>query len=384
MGTFRGAAALVWTDTDDTTTERVLLLREPLRELQPAINQSVFVADSLDKQNRQTFTIGEGVDELVGKIRFQDNPQGALDFIKAGAKQRTVTYIPDLRDADRRYACVLISPIAPATPSMDSDRGISYGELEIDIRLRKTDKTPFADPWKQDRLFSWRAGGRMEEATFTRADLASYAALAGGGGFGTLTTAASGAARTHWMSTASSIGPRTFPALLLEEQRTNLVFPSENFASTLWVKTTVTLTSGQSDPRGGTNAFLISDASTTVEGTLKRNLTITASTRGTLTLHLRAGTTLPAGGHDLGLTKGTSGTSYFMRASITWSSGRPIVAISKGTQVQAPTLWRNRYYRIAIRSTGNLTTGVYRFTFSPAGVTAQKANAFIFGAQVEQ
>src|ERR1043165_3985402 len=159
MAFIRGNAAISWVDSDDITTERVLLLREPLRDLRPAINQAVFVADSLDKQNRATFTIGEGVDELTGKIRYQDDPQGLLDLIKAGAKQRTLTYIPDLDDADRRYACILISPMSPMGLGLDGDRGTSFGELEVEIQLRKTDKLPFADPWKQDRLFSLVAGG---------------------------------------------------------------------------------------------------------------------------------------------------------------------------------------------------------------------------------
>lgn len=383
MGLIRGNAAIVWTDSDDITTERVLLLREPLRELRPAHTQSVYVAESLDKQSRQTFTVGEGVDELVGRIRFADDPQGLLDLLKAGSKGRTLTYLPDLDDADRRYACLLISPISPTGPGMDSDTGVSFGQLDVEIRLRKTDKTPFADPWKQDRLFSWRAGGRMEEATYSRADVASYAALAGGGGFGTLTTAASGAARTHWASTATSKGPRTYPTLLLETSRTNRVLQSETFNSATWTKS-VTLTSGQADPRGGTKGYLLSDASTAAFQQMNQTITLTVSTRAVLSGWFRQGTTQSTG-VGAGFHLRTTGASDRIRINITWSSGKPTATVATGVAVGSPELWRGGWYRIFARSTGNLTTGSYTINCFPAvSAAAAKGNIYGFGFQVEQ
>lgn len=379
----RGNAAILWTDTDDITTERVLLLREPLRELMPAHNQSVYVADSLDKQSRQTFTIGEGVDELVGRIRYQDDPQGLLDLIKAGSKQRTVTYVPNLADADRRYACVLVSPLSPTAAGMDADRGVSFGELEIDIRLRKTDKTPFADPWKQDRLFSWRAGGRMEEATYSRADVASYAALAGGGGYGTLTTAASGAARTHWMSTASSVGPRTFPTLLLEDQRTNRVKDNRNLNTTNWAwNGTGSLTTGQSDPWGGTNATLLNDATTTVTVERRQTIIITSATRATISVLVKAHTTVGTGSFRL---MTTNAATTHIRGTLTWSSGKLTAVAAVGTLVANPERYRGGYYRFGVRTTGNLTTGNRFLGLRPASTAVgSKGGLYVSGVQVEQ
>lgn len=386
MGTVRGNAMLSWTDSDDITTERVLLLREPFREIRPAHAQSVFPADSLDFTQRQVFTVGEGVDELIVNVRYQDDPQGLLDLIKAGSKKRTITYVPDLDDADRRYACYLIAPLSPTALGMDSDRGTSFGELEVELRLRRTNNTPFADVGRQDRLFSWRAGGRMEEATYSRADVASYAAIGAGGSYGTLTTAASGAARTHWMSTATSRGPRTFQTLLLEEQRTNLVFPSENFASTLWTKTSVSVTSGQADPRGGTNAFLVADATTAAVGILQRNFTISAATRGVCSLFFRQGTSSPASGARLRFVT-TAGSTFAggISATLTWTSGSPSLAFgTQGGVLVQMERWRTGWYRAAMRTTANMTTGIKRVQIIPAIATAQKGNLYILGAQVEQ
>lgn len=378
----RGNAAMLWTDSDDTTTERVLLLREPLRELRPAHNQTAFVAESLDKTVRQVFTIGEGVDELVGRIRYQDDPQGVLDLLKAGTKKRTITYVPDLADADRRYACLLISPSSPTSPGMDADRGTAFGELEVEIRLRKTDNTPFADPWKKDRLFSWRAGGRMEEATYSRADVASYAAIGAGGSYGTLTTAASGQARTHWMSTASSNGPRTFPTLLLESSRTNRVKDNRNLNTTNWAwNGTGAVTTGQSDPWGGTNATLLNDTSTTVTVERRQTIILTAATRAVISVLLKAHTTVGTGSFRLYT---TNAATTHIRGTITWSSRRPTVTATVGTLVAQPERYRDGFWRFGVRSTGNLTTGNRFLGLRPASTAVgSKGGLIVSGVQAE-
>lgn len=382
MANVRGNAAISWTDSDDVTTERVLLLREPFREIRPAHTQSVFPADSLDFTQRQVFTVGEGVDELIVRVRYSDDPQGLLDLIKAGSKKRTLTYVPDLDDADRRYACYLISPLSPVGLGMDADMGTSHGHLEVELRLRKTDNTPFQDhAQKQDRIFSWRAGGRIEEFTFSRADTASYAAIGAGGSYGTLTTAASGLARTNWMSTASSRGPRTFPALLLESSRPNRVLQSEGGTS-LWTKTSVTVTTGQADPRGGTKAWLVNDASTTVTGTLNQVFSLVGSTRAVLSLFLKQGTTALRVDASL---RTTNGATTHIRIRVTWSSGYPTQAQSGGVAVGNPEAWRNGFYRVQARTTANLAAANYKVAVSPASTAAAaKANVYLFGVMVEQ
>jgi len=393
MGVFRGSAALLWVDSDDQTTERVLLLREPLRELRPAHQQSVFVAESLDQSQRQIFTVGEGADELVGKVRYADDAQGLMDFIKAGSKLRTVTYVPNLGDADRRYACYLIAPLSPTALGMDADAGVDFGLLEVEIRLRKTDRTPFADTWKKDLLFSWRAGGRMEEATFSRAGVASYAALAGGGGYGTLSTGAAAAARTHWMSTASSKGPRTFPTLLLEEQRTNFALQSENLGSATWTKIGgLIATTGQADPRGGTGAALINDNTTANGGTARETINITApSTIRVLSGFIRRGTTsttvLTPNSRGVLRLLTTAGTQR-IGIGIKWSSDKPVLTVETGVAIGVPEKWRGGWWRIQQRSTGNLTTGNYLLDWIPAAGTtgagfSGKGNMYVFAAQVE-
>ena len=138
MSAFRGNAAFTWTDPDDPVTDRVLLLREPLRELRAAHRQSVYVGESLDFQARQVFTVGTGVDEVVCRVRFMDDGQGLLDLLKAGTKNLTLTYHPDLDDPSRSHAYKLIAPLSPVTLGLDPDTGTTFGDQEIELVLRST------------------------------------------------------------------------------------------------------------------------------------------------------------------------------------------------------------------------------------------------------
>jgi hypothetical protein len=136
MGIFRGNAAFTWTDSGGV--ERVLLLREPVREIRASHRQSVYASDSLDFQSRQVFTIGTGVDEMVCQCRFVDDPQGLLDLIKAGTANITLIYHPDLDDPLRVHSYKLISPLSPVVLGLDPDTGTSFGDQEIELTLRET------------------------------------------------------------------------------------------------------------------------------------------------------------------------------------------------------------------------------------------------------
>lgn len=132
----RGNAAFTWTDSGGV--ERVLLLREPIREIRPAHRQSVYPSDSLDFQSRQVFTIGTGADEIICRVRFMDDPQGVMDLIKAGTSDITLIYHPDLDDPLQVHSYKLIAPLSPTAVGLDPDRGVSFGEVDIDLTLRET------------------------------------------------------------------------------------------------------------------------------------------------------------------------------------------------------------------------------------------------------
>jgi len=365
-------------------SQRVLLLREPLRELKYGQSQSVYVADSLDYTQRQAYTIGSGAYELTGRIRFADNPQTLIDLIKAGAATKTIVYYPNLSDPGVSYSCLLIKPIVPTVLKQDPNTGLIFGDQDVEIVLRKTDQTPFQASQQNILLFSFRAGDRIQEATYSRVGTARYASNVGGGGYGRVSTATTNIARLHWMSTKSSAGPRNVPTLLLEGARTNLILQSANLKkTTVWTANTLTITSGQADPSGGSVAFKLLDASTTVIGNLTQtNITIAAATRATLSWFLKAGTGNVKSWVTL---RSTNGASTFIRGTVTWSSGIPTFGTSaKGQLIGPADRWSCGFYRQAFRTTGNLTTGKYATVIIPAATAAAaKGSIIAYGPQVE-
>jgi hypothetical protein len=375
-----GRAAIGWSSTEDSNTERIHLLDAPLRELMPGHALSVYRSESLDKTNVQTYSVGNGAYELEGKVRFDANPQSLIDVVKAGSQGKTLTYYPNLSDPDTAFACTLIAPMSPSQVGLDPERGV-HGDAEITLRLRKTDETPFTPITRGTNvLFFYRAGDSLAQATFARADGATYVSK----GLGALSTAASGKARLTWISTAGSTGVRNTPALLLERAQTNRVTWSEKLST--WTGT-ATLSSAQTDPKGGTAAWLVSDTSTTAQQTRSLNITLTSSTRWGVSCYMRQGTTASTAGVQFRTRDAVTGA---LRSAFTatWSSGKPTVTVNTGSSWEAPTAHRGGWWRFSQRTTTSVSTAnALTVTISPTGSTAaavgNKGNVYFYGAQVE-
>lgn len=136
-----GAAALTWTDA---AGDHVMLLQAPLRAQRNAIGQRRWVRESLDLLNRNIVTVGSGVYELVGTVRYVDAGQSLADMLLAGVRGETINYVPDADDPDRSWACWLVAPGEGAVAQLDADRGFpGFEDQQIEIRLRRTDGLPF-------------------------------------------------------------------------------------------------------------------------------------------------------------------------------------------------------------------------------------------------
>ena len=259
MGRFAGRAAITWSSTGDTNTERVHLLDVPLRELRPAHSLTHFTRESLDKSTIETFTLGSGAHELVGAIRYDGNPQSLMDLIVAGSENRTLTYYPDLNDPDVSYACLLVAPRSPAELSLDPQRGM-FGDQSAELRLRRTDESRFHPLYVASNVLFWyRAGDTLSAATFTRADSGRYYAK----GYGAVTTASTNIARIEYHDTDSD-GVRETPSLLLEAGRTNLCLRSETLDNASWTKSDTTISADAATaPDGVATADAIVEAATT-------------------------------------------------------------------------------------------------------------------------
>lgn len=368
------AAAISW--TSGIGTERVILLDLPLRESRPGFTQSAYTSESLDKTAIYSVTVGSGAHELVGNLKYEDDPQGLLDLIAFGATNGTLTYIPSLTDPDTNYSVKLISPrdVNALTLDLDSQRA-TFGEMTVEIRFRKTDQTAFNEPYEGTNvLFLYRAGDSLTRATFTRADTANYDTK----GYGTVTSAASGAARIHWVDTDND-GIRETPTLLLEPASTNLIVQSSNLSVT-WTNAGTTLTSGQTDPAAGTLAYLCGDTSAVAAQSVSITPTFTTdAVSKAFSVFVKQGTATTT---VLNLRDVTAGADRLL-VSIAWSNGVPTPTASTGTVVGTER-HRDGWYRILCQTTAVTVANTNTVFLYPAGTTvANTGDCQFFGVQAE-
>lgn len=137
MGQLFGKAAILWTPDSGPAVERAYLLRVPLQAVAPQKRERIYAADSLDYSSREVISVGAGVFELAGTIRYDDDPEGLLDLLAAGVRGVTLTYVPDTEN-DEEYPCHLIEPAGPIAalePDADYDRVAEYTQR---LLLRRT------------------------------------------------------------------------------------------------------------------------------------------------------------------------------------------------------------------------------------------------------
>lgn len=373
-----GNAAVTWTESGGAGTERVFLLPAPLREQVPSHAGFVTAVDSLDLTARDVFTYGSGAYELTTVVRFADDPQGLLDLVRAGAENTTLTLYPDVTDSGVSYTVNLVAPVNAKAIERDAQTAV-LGDFQVALRFRQTDQSVFTGTWNKDELFRFKAGGRMDEATVTRASSGSYAAK----GYGTVTFASTNTARIHWVRTSTSDQTRSEPALLLESSRTNLLRESSDL--TQWTFAGTTYTSGQTDPAGGSNGFHILSNSTSSIGGAKLASTASASTNVVVSMWFRQSSVASSDGTRVDFEETTNAANDAIRYTLTWSSQRPSVAYAAGAAASTPEQWDGGYWRILSVSTGALTSGrSYTLGIAPAGGTTSTGGVYWYGAGVEQ
>lgn len=373
-----GYAAVTWTETGGAGTERVFRLPAPLRDQVPSHAGAVVAIDSLDMTVRDVFTYGSGAYELTTVVRFADDPQGLLDLVRAGAENATLTLYPDVRDSGVSYTVKLVEPVNAKALERDVQTAV-WGDMQTTLRFRRTNQGVFAAAWSKDEVFRFKAGGRLNEATVTRASSGSYAAK----GYGTVTFASANTARIHWVRTSTSDQTRPEPALLLESSRTNLLRESSDL--TAWTFTGTTYTSGQTDPAGGSNAFLVISNSTASIGGASLASTAASSTKAVVAMWLKESSLASSNGTRVDLDETTNSANDHVRYLVTWSAGQPSVAYTKGAAVRTPERWDEGFWRILSRTTGNLTAArSYTLRLAPAGGTTSTGAVYWYGSQIEQ
>ena len=375
-------AAISWTSTDDTVnqTERVHQLTRPFAEVHPAHNMQAFVAESLDRTKREYYVMGDGAYELVGRVDLDQDGHSLIDLIKAGTEGKTLTYYPDLGDADVNFACQLIAPLSPHGLELDPKTGQFRGDHTVELRLRRTDQSDFQPLNKgKDALFWYRAGDSMEAATYSRADTATRTTK----GFGQLSTAASGIARVSWFSSESSGGPRMRQALWLEDARTNLITESENFEASTWtIVNAMIATSSQADPYGGLQAYLIGDDNAAGSEYIYTQPVPPSTADLAVSLFVREGSTTSTA-QTINFRDETNTAALLGSATIAWSSGVPTLTVVTGSTYASPEQFAGGWWRVGFISSGTTEeTDEHRFEIHPADSTGV-GDLYVFGAQLE-
>ena len=393
MGRFKGRAAITWTSTG-SQSQHIHQLAVPLRGFSVGHDMAVFSRQSLDRSQIETFTVSSGAYELVGNARYDDDPQGLIDLVKAGSENKTLTYIPDTQDPAVSYQVKLLSPHSPASVQADGQRG-SFGDYQVELRFRKTDETPIEPLTHGTPVLHWyRAGGNLDQATFARdtnsTAPATYPGISSTSdfGYGTVSTAKDEQARVGWASTKSSAGPRDTPVLLLEGTRTNYLRYSQKMSTGAneWANSgAVAGTSEQNDPMGTTHAWLLTDNNTTFAEARWQQTTQAFSSKAAVSVFMQPDDS--SDGSVFGL-HDTTGSAWRARVHVAWSSGVPTQTVETGTSDAPPEQWKDGWYRFtAITSTMKSTADDHRFYCYPAQSTSFGAGStgtgYFFGAQVE-
>lgn len=354
-----GNAAIAWTSTG-TMTDRWHLLDAPLSEVNPAHSQAVYSRDSLDFSTRETFTIEPGAHELLARIRYDRHNQSLMDLIQEGLRGTTLTYYPNLTDPAVNFSVVLIE--APRALAFDPQLG-DQGAQTATLRFRKTDASKFAGVVEgTDLLFTYRAGeavtGTFSRVTSSTAP-ATFMSNQGGNGYGTVTTAKTNAPRLQWFASQSSVGPRTFPGLLLERAETNYIADIRLGSTATWVPAVTAPTSGQTDPAGGTAAWLftstVGNAAVFTSG-----ITVATSTFAVLSYYAA-----PHTGSTLGFINALLNSGTPISFTCQFTSGIPTVSVVNGVAL-TPERARNGFWRIAVRSSATVSSGTWDVTISGA------------------
>lgn len=382
-----GRAAIRWTTTEGADTDRVFLLDVPLHDVTPGHTMATYYAESLDRTKNQTITVGTGAYELEGAVKYASNPTGLVDVIRAGSQGKTLTYIPDLSDPAVNESVILVGPRSPADVELDGDRGFR-GEAQVTLRFRRTDqKASPSRPRGSDVLFEYHAGDSLNNATFTRVTNSTAPATFPGVsstadfGYGTLTTAKTGKARIGWYSSASSNGPRNIPALLLEPARQNKVKHSHAFNNWAKSSTGLTISSGQSDPAGGTNAWRLNHTKSSDATTYLQSTSFTCSTFTVASVWVKAGSPASTSPGRLRLSF-TTGAGDRINIPFRFSSGVLLsTSVTNGARV-AIERYRNGWYRLSGRTTA-ATTGTAVARINENYTNGTTGSMYAYGVQVE-
>jgi hypothetical protein len=336
----------------------------------PTVNpvQQVHRWRSADLTTERVISIGAGVQDLSGTLRFDGSPDSLARFVAAGRRGASLEYFPSLATPSLSFPCVLVEAGEITTdPDLWFDR-----RHQVDVRLRRID----GGSWQallEAPLFYWRAGQALQGLTFTRTGIATYT-----DSDGILQTAAEDVARIDW----PMVDGERKPALLLENSGANQVLQSEDFGTT-WTVTGTPTRSAAAHTAAGVTLDLIGDDDPATAEYYEQIVTFTGDGSRAVSVFVKQGDTPNPNGSVI-IVRDTTASAYRLRATVTWAGGVPSVSIAEGAEVRAPEEFADGVYRLHLRAAAVVAANTNRVRVYPATETASETgDVYAGGVQAE-
>ena len=160
--------------------------------------------------------------------------------------------------------------------------------------------------------------------------------------------------------------------LVLEGARTQLVADPENIGN--WTATTCTRTAGQSDPFGGTGAYLLTPTGGAGSNVLQA-VTFTADGTKAILGFMRAGTSTKS---QIGVHENPGGYRHLV--DVNWAAGVPTLATNLGAGTLFSVIpWGDGWYALAVNANSVVAANANRYIVFP-DPTGANGTVFFFGA----
>lgn len=310
---------------------------------------------------------------LAGRARWfgrsdWSNPVGLQAFIDWAAQGNAFRFVPDKTVPDFYVDnCFLEAPFDAPEPDIEQD-----GSQSIDLLIRNA--TVDFNNALRGIMFEYVPGASLTDpvaASFTRASAATRRGLPS-----TSMAAAIGAS-----DLANVLRDRHYEGslrtALLESSRVQFVTEPENFGA--WsVNGTPTLTGGQSDPFGGTAAYLIEDNDGAAVERVLIAVTFTSDGTKPLALFIKQGTASSITGF-LGLWDSTD-TVWRHKLNLSWSAaGVPTVTTGVGAGTIYPVEdWGGGWWRVLFTASGVVAANT-NLIFILSDLTTFTGSLYVFG-----
>jgi len=172
--------------------------------------------------------------------------------------------------------------------------------------------------------------------------------------------------------------------LLVEEARTNLLLRSGDLSNAAWTSFGgLTVTSGASDPAGGTAGVTLNDTDAANFSARFQDVAVANdSAQRTITFFLKEGTASESAIQIIY----SGGTPLFYNAVVTWATKTVAPGASAGAADVSITPWYDGYYRVSVRGSNNSTGNTsMRAVVYPAGTSsvANTGSVIAWGGQNE-